>query len=77
MCNDFSSGTSSGKLRDDPVGPEGTLSINQVDFVPTFSLLMGIPIPFSNLGKVIKDVIVSAAVKHIQYMKVNVEQVFR
>ena len=38
---------------------------------------MGIPIPFSNLGQVIKDVVVSAAVKQIQYVKVNVEQVRR
>ena len=29
--------------------------INQVDFVPTFSLLMGLPIPFSNVGKLIYD----------------------
>ena len=50
-------------------------AIHQVDFVPTFCLLMGIPIPFSNLGQVIKDVVVSAAVKQIQYVKVNVEQV--
>ena len=52
-------------------------AIHQVDFVPTFCLLMGIPIPFSNLGQVIKDVVVSAAVKQIQYVKVNVEQVRR
>ena len=45
--------------------------------MPTFALLMGIPIPFSTLGKVIQDVVVSAAVKQIQYLKVNVEQVFR
>ena len=29
-------------------------SVDQVDLVPTFSLLMGIPIPFSNLGRVIR-----------------------
>ena len=28
--------------------------MDQVDLVPTFSLLMGIPIPFSNLGRVIR-----------------------
>lgn len=27
--------------------------VNQIDLVPTFSLLLGIPIPFSNLGSVI------------------------
>jgi phosphatidylinositol glycan class O len=31
-----------------------TITVNQVDLVPTFSLLMGIPIPFSNLGRVIQ-----------------------
>ena len=53
------------------------MTINQVDFVPTFSLLLGLPIPFSNLGKVIHDVVVSAAVKQVQYIKVNVEQVYK
>ena len=50
--------------------------INQVDFVPTFCLLLDLPIPFSNLGKVIYDVVVPAAVKQVQYLRVNVEQVF-
>ena len=52
-------------------------AINQVDFVPTFCLLLDLPIPFSNLGKVIYDVVVPAAVKQVQYLRVNVEQVFR
>ena len=30
-------------------------SVSQVDLVPTISLLMGLPIPFSNLGSVIPD----------------------
>ncbi|XP_074650116.1 GPI ethanolamine phosphate transferase 3, catalytic subunit-like [Tubulanus polymorphus] len=30
-------------------------TVSQLDFVPTFSLLMGIPIPFSNLGSVIPE----------------------
>ena len=51
-------------------------AINQVDFVPTFCLLLDLPIPFSNLGKVIYDVVVPAAVKQVQYLRVNVEQVF-
>ena len=50
--------------------------INQVDFVPTFCLLLGLPIPFSNLGKVIYDVVVPVAVKQVQYITENVEQVF-
>ena len=50
--------------------------VNQVDFVPTFSLLMGLPIPFSNIGKVINEVFISGGLKQLQYLKVNVEQVF-
>jgi phosphatidylinositol glycan class O len=30
--------------------------VNQIDLVPTFSLLMGLPIPFNNLGKPIAEV---------------------
>ncbi|RKF74307.1 GPI ethanolamine phosphate transferase 3 [Golovinomyces cichoracearum] len=29
--------------------------VNQIDFVPTLSLLLGIPIPFNNLGKPIEE----------------------
>ena len=35
--------------------------VDQVDLVPTFSLLMGIPIPFSNLGRVIRGLWSGAA----------------
>lgn len=34
-----------------------TDSIKQVDFVPTLSVILGIPIPFSNLGTVVLDAI--------------------
>ena len=30
-------------------------AISQIDFVPTISLLLGLPIPFSNLGMVIPE----------------------
>jgi GPI ethanolamine phosphate transferase 3 subunit O len=30
-------------------------SVRQIDFLPTLSLLLGLPIPFSNLGIVILD----------------------
>lgn len=30
-------------------------SVNQIDLVPTFSLLMGLPIPFNNLGSPIEE----------------------
>ncbi|RKF83756.1 GPI ethanolamine phosphate transferase 3 [Golovinomyces cichoracearum] len=32
--------------------------VNQIDFVPTLSLLLGIPIPFNNLGKPIEEAFV-------------------
>ena len=35
--------------------------VDQVDLVPTFSLLLGIPIPFSNLGRVIRGLWSGAA----------------
>ena len=31
--------------------------VSQIDLVPTLSLLMGVPIPFSNLGAVITDLL--------------------
>ena len=34
---------------------ENSETIAQIDLVPTFSLLLGLPIPFSNLGKVIPE----------------------
>ena len=33
----------------------GPQKISQIDLVPTISLLLGIPIPFSNLGMVIPE----------------------
>ena len=50
--------------------------ISQVDFVPTFSLLMGLPIPFSNVGKVIQDVFIPFGPRQLQYLKINIDQVF-
>ena len=50
--------------------------ISQVDFVPTFSLLMGLPIPFSNVGKLIYEVFIPNGMRQLQYLKINVEQVF-
>ena len=51
--------------------------ISQVDFVPTFSLLMGLPIPFSNVGKVMQDVFMPMiGPKQLQYLKINIDQVF-
>lgn len=50
--------------------------ISQIDFVPTFSLLMGLPIPFSNIGKVIHEVFLPNGLRQLQFLKINVEQVF-
>ena len=51
----------------------------QVDFVPTFSLLMGLPIPFSNLGAVIPDAFMLSdeafsATRQLQYIGINLDQ---
>ena len=46
--------------------PETTVAhrwIQQIDIVPTLSLLLGLPIPFNNLGTVIPDVFVRKGVK--------------
>ena len=37
-----------------------TLPVAQVDLVPTLALVLGVPVPFSNLGKVMEDVLVTA-----------------
>lgn len=52
--------------RTDPehVTPPATAKIrpvNQIDFVPTLALLMGIPIPFNNLGRPIEEAFAGAA----------------
>jgi len=36
-------------------------SVAQIDIVPTLSLLLGVPIPFSNLGAIIEDLFVPTA----------------
>ena len=51
----------------------------QVDFVPTFSLLLGLPIPFSNLGAIIPDALTQSdemfsATKQLQYIGLNLDQ---
>ena len=58
------------------------ISVDQVDLVPTLSLLLGIPIPFSNLGKFVEKVFLSDNVdspremmKKLNYLRVNAQQV--
>ena len=52
--------------------------ISQIDFVPTLSLLLGLPIPFSNVGKLIYELfdVPNAGIRQLQYLKINIEQVF-
>ncbi len=58
-----------------------TVTVYQVDLVPTFSLLLGVPIPFSNLGKIIKSVWGAAPTQGLssgsllRYVDANVDQV--
>ena len=49
--------------------------VRQVDLVPTLSLLMGVPIPFSNLGMVIYEVF--SPEKSAQAVQLNYEQIRR
>jgi phosphatidylinositol glycan class O len=51
------------------------LTISQIDLLPTISLLLDIPIPFSNLGAIIEDLFDKSAVGTA--WKLNVEQVVR
>ena len=44
--------------------------VQQVDLVPTLSLLLGLPIPFSNLGTVITDLF-----NHCPWWKTDENQV--
>ena len=64
---------------------ESIKSVSQVDFVPTLSLLLGIPIPFSNLGKFIPELMTSSSgsssqmhqlLNQVAALKINVDQVF-
>ncbi|KAG0212574.1 mannose-ethanolamine phosphotransferase gpi13 [Mortierella sp. GBA30] len=44
----------------EPVGGNIYRSVTQIDLVPTLSLLLGLPIPFNNLGSVIPELFLSA-----------------
>jgi phosphatidylinositol glycan class O len=52
-----------GRTKPEYVAPPATAKIrpvNQIDFVPTLALLMGIPIPFNNLGRPIEEAFAGA-----------------
>jgi phosphatidylinositol glycan class O len=61
-----------------PVNQSIKTTVDQVDFVPTISLLLGTPIPYSNLGKLIPELFESIGLdSHLKlsFLKVNVDQV--
>lgn len=49
--------------------------IPQIDFVPTISLLLGLPIPFSSLGKVIPELFALSEVTLLRALYINSLQV--
>ncbi|KAL7416157.1 hypothetical protein BDY24DRAFT_381198 [Mrakia frigida] len=51
-------------------------SVQQIDLVPTLSLLLGLPIPYNNLGSIIPEVFPDEAVRG-RAAKINAEQVWR
>lgn len=52
--------------------------INQIDLVPTLALLLGIPIPFNNLGSIIPDCFFDRNMPRLESaMRVNAEQISR
>lgn len=67
-----------------PSPPVHTLPVAQVDLVPTLALSLGVPVPFSSLGKVMEDVLVTAGMSAEEAEKqrhlglhLNVQQVKR
>ena len=52
-----------------------TDTVNQIDFVQTLSLLLDIPIPFSNLGKLIPSLF--SPNQLTQAMQINCMQIIR
>lgn len=51
--------------------------VNQIDLVPTLSLLLGFPIPFNNLGTIIPECFASDAARLELATRVNSEQIKR
>lgn len=50
--------------------------MQQIDIVPTLALLLGVPIPYSNLGTVIEELFDSDD-KRAQAVALNYEQISR
>lgn len=50
--------------------------VNQIDLVPTFSLLLGIPVPFNNLGAPIEEAFAESSL-YLKAAKYTLEQIHR
>lgn len=59
-----------------PFSPQGHRSIPQIDIVPTISMLLGLPIPFNNLGSVIPEAFESTE-KLLRALRINAFQIHR
>lgn len=68
-CCSYSAGLATNDL-----APTYPRVVQQVSLVPTLSLLMGVPIPFSNIGSVIPELF---GTKELNALQVNVQQVHR
>ncbi|UZJ57060.1 hypothetical protein CBS101457_006380 [Exobasidium rhododendri] len=55
---------------------KGHRSVPQIDFVPTISLLMGLPVPFNNLGSVIPEAFGSLDLL-LRALRINALQIHR
>ena len=60
-----------------PGSREPMRHVNQIDLVPTLALLLGIPIPFNNLGAVIPECFASELYRLEMASKINAQQIMR
>lgn len=64
-----------------PLSLQEPETIPQVNLVPTVALLLGVPIPYSNIGEVMADMFtgdgdaVSAALQQLSVYHINAKQV--
>jgi len=58
-----------------PGAPVAHRTIQQIDLLPTLSLLVGLPIPFNNLGTIIPELFTRDAKTLEQSMQLNAEQI--
>ncbi|CAD6588233.1 MAG: mannose-ethanolamine phosphotransferase gpi13 [Tremellales sp. Tagirdzhanova-0007] len=60
-----------------PGSRESIRHVNQIDLVPTLALLLGIPIPFNNLGAVIPECFASDLHRLEAATRINAQQIMR